>query len=48
MGTANEKGTGLGLCLCKEFIEKNNGSIWFESEVNKGTKFTFTLPNNNS
>jgi signal transduction histidine kinase len=48
MGTSNEKGTGLGLCLCKEFIEKNNGSIWFESEVNKGTKFTISLPNNNS
>jgi signal transduction histidine kinase len=43
-GTAHEKGTGLGLILCKEFIEKNGGSIEVESQVNKGTTFTFTLP----
>jgi ligand-binding sensor domain-containing protein/signal transduction histidine kinase len=55
-GTANEKGTGLGLILCKEFIEKNNGRIWYEKpgpgseirgEVGKngsGSIFRFTLP----
>lgn len=42
-GTAGEKGTGLGLPLCKELIEKNNGKIWVESILGKGTKFTFTL-----
>ncbi len=43
-GTANEKGTGLGLILCKEFVEKNGGKIWFESKVGEGTTFFFTLP----
>ena len=42
-GTNNEKGTGIGLNLCKELVEKNNGNIWVESEENKGTTFFFTL-----
>jgi signal transduction histidine kinase len=43
-GTGNEKGTGLGLILCKEFVEKNKGSISVESKENEGTRFTFSLP----
>ncbi len=43
-GTANEAGTGLGLLLCKDFIEKNNGTIGVESKLSVGTRFWFTLP----
>ena len=43
-GTRDEKGSGLGLLLCKEFIEKQGGTIDVESEKNQGTSFTFSLP----
>jgi signal transduction histidine kinase len=44
-GTNNEKGTGLGLLLCKEYVESSDGKIWIESAENSGTSVCFTLPN---
>ena len=44
LGTAKEAGTGLGLILCKDFVEKNGGTIGVESKEGQGSKFYFTVP----
>ena len=46
-GTRNEKGCGLGLLLCKDFVERNNGAIWVESKEGEGSTFRFSLPGMN-
>jgi PAS domain S-box-containing protein len=46
-GTANEKGNGLGLILCREFIHMHHGIIWAESKPGKGSKFIFRIPQEN-
>ena len=46
-GTAHEKGTGLGLTLCKELVEKQGGEIWVESQKGSGSTFSFSLPKKN-
>jgi len=43
-GIMQEKGSGIGLLLCKDFVEKNHGTISFKSDINKGSEFTFVLP----
>jgi len=45
LGTANEKGTGLGLRICRDFIEMNKGKIWMKSQENVGSKFYISFPN---
>ena len=44
LGTEDEQGTGLGLILCKDFVARHEGDIWFENNAKKGATFTFSLP----
>ncbi len=46
LGTKNEKGSGLGLKICENFVQLHNGNIWVESELGKGTTISFSLPLN--
>ncbi|MEG2479287.1 MAG: HAMP domain-containing sensor histidine kinase, partial [Mucinivorans sp.] len=43
-GTSNEEGSGLGLLLCVDFVNKHGGRLWFESKEGEGSTFSFTLP----
>ncbi len=45
-GTDEESGSGLGVMICRDFIEKHNGKIWVESEIGKGSSFSFSIPKN--